>query len=986
MATLLQQLLLSTHPETLDPILRDYIEQVVPALETHFGNIAGLGGSEATHRANLEKAGLGSDRTHKTAQAYSNKPDQSLASHVLNALLIGWELIPKLGRRSALSDLEKRLFCLAITLHDYDKQCHGCGIPSPKADKIPEILEVCLKLGEQLNFEGFWPEWHEYLSDVAFLAQNTHGKSSTNLYPSNWPQIQHEEARLLSPLRHLLTFSDVAVHCAAPGEVSTTTRGDRLRELLDRLSINQRLTYHHLRDSVGLLSNLIHNATLQHLQALEYHPIIYLAQGVIYLAPPDAETPDRATIQTVIWQKLQGFLTATMSGGRIGFKRDGKGLKISPQTREVLSPTALIRALPTVIQAKVGNAKDPATPKRLAKLELTEAEQDAFAEISELQSDRLAELLGLVQKELFFGAAEPFIHWVLDYFNLTNQITPEQTQIQAGGVNYGWYHVAAAVVTQNSSQDDEEFQDYLGEFAEALAEWYEAQQQAEAAAMSLTQKVFLDYVTGALEIQDWPSALPSFSHELEAYSMAKTKAAKQPICSLGSSEFPSEDQMDSVVLFKPQQYSNKNALGERQIKRGISKIWSLEMLLRQAKWSAMAGKFDDQNPVFLSIFPAYVYSPRTIYAIRSFVTSLNKPNLWDVRKKWLNGGLDLKAVLRTYSWCEGQTEAGQFASELLPDYSQSDLPFMATCVTKALRAKTVTEYWIDPIFLSLLFPYLLGVKVVASRSMIPLYQSDQDFRETVVLDGPAGFWSLMGLSTSLRVEDIEPTLEKLLAFYALHLGTMSSPPKANWQDFTKTVQEVVTDVLNVFALADRMLRRDKRDPGPIEVQQYCTFAHIFAKGNPLMSDQLDTIQKLVNECRVFYHASLRDSSHAILLPLTKALENLLDIPDDWESQLSIAELVAMGSGQLSDALDRQEVYKRPLLMDKSIPYEQRKLRDSAAIEQFMQTCIEELFQKMCKGDRAILNEQQNRIKSGFEFMYRKEMNAALAASKADAEE
>ncbi|MGB0564805.1 MAG: type I-D CRISPR-associated protein Cas10d/Csc3, partial [Spirulinaceae cyanobacterium] len=585
-----------------------------------------------------------------------------------------------------------------------------------------------------------------------------------------------------------------------------------------------------------------------------------------------------------------------------------------------------------------------------------------------------------------FDAPDSFITWVLEYFSLANSITPEQTQIQAGGVNYGWYHVAATVVAQNSDRDDMEFQDFLETFAEALAQWYEEQQAAEAAEQSLTQAVFLDYVAGALEIQDWPSALPSFEHELEAYSAAKTKAAKQPVCSLGSSEFASEDQMDSVVLFKPQQYSNKNALGERQIKRGISKIWSLEMLLRQAKWSAMAGKFDDQNPVFLSIFPAYVYSPRTIYAIRSFVSSLNRTNLWDVRKQWLNGGFDMRTVLRSYPWCEGQTETGQFAGAELQDYSHEDLPFMATHVTKALRAKTVTEYWIEPIFLSLLLPYLLGVKVVASRSMIPLYQSDQDFRETVILDGPAGFWSLMGFKlenvTALRVEEIEPVLEKLLAFYSLHLGTMSSPPKANWQDFTKTVQEVVTDVLNVFALADRMLRRDKRDPGPIEVQQYCTFAHIFAKGNSLMTEQLETIQRLVTECRDFYHASLRDSSHTILLPLTKALETLLDIPDNWESQLSITELVVMGSGQLSDALDRQEVYKRPLLMDKSIPYEQRKLKDSAAIEKFVQTCIEELFQTMCKGDRAILQEQQNRIKSGFEFMYRKEMNAVLAASKA----
>ncbi|MGB0563412.1 MAG: type I-D CRISPR-associated protein Cas10d/Csc3, partial [Spirulinaceae cyanobacterium] len=402
MTTLLQQLLLCTHPETLDPVLRAYIDHVVPKLEIHFGNISGLGGGELTHRANFEKAGKTGDRAAKTAQAWGNKPDQSLASHVLNALLIGWELFPFLGRRNTLSDLEKRLFCLAITLHDYDKQWHGHGISSPTAEQTPEILEVCRELGTQLNFGEFWPQWQDYLSDIAFLAQNTHGKGNTNLYPSNWPDIQHEEARLFSPLRDLLTFSDVAVHFGTPGAVSTSTGGDRLRELLDLLKIKRRLTYHHLRNSLGLLSNLIHNATLRHLQSLGYQPIMYLAQGAIYLAPPDAEAPDRALIQTTLWNAIQQFLTQTMRGGKIGFKRDGKGLKVSPQTREVLSPAALILSLPTVIAAKVSNAKNPATPKRLAKLELTADEKATFAEINNLQSDRLSEFLGLVQKELFF--------------------------------------------------------------------------------------------------------------------------------------------------------------------------------------------------------------------------------------------------------------------------------------------------------------------------------------------------------------------------------------------------------------------------------------------------------------------------------------------------------------------------------------------------------------------------------------------------------
>jgi CRISPR-associated protein Csc3 len=73
---------------------------------------------------------------------------------------------------------------------------------------------------------------------------------------------------------------------------------------------------------------------------------------------------------------------------------------------------------------------------------------------------------------------------------------------------------------------------------------------------------------------------------------------------------------------------------------------------------------------------------------------------------------------------------------------------------------------------------------------------------------------------------------------------------------------------------------------------------------------------------------------------------------------------------LKDALDRQEIYKRPLLLDKSIDYEVRQLQEIEAIQTFMTTCVKQVLGEMCKGDRALLQEQRNRIKAGVEFAYR----------------
>jgi CRISPR-associated protein Csc3 len=162
--------------------------------------------------------------------------------------------------------------------------------------------------------------------------------------------------------------------------------------------------------------------------------------------------------------------------------------------------------------------------------------------------------------------------------------------------------------------------------------------------------------------------------------------------------------MDSVVLFKPQQYSNKNPLGGTQIKRGISKIWALEMLLRQIFWSVPAGKLEDQQPVFLYIFPAYVYSPQVAAAIRLIMNELKRINFWDVRKYWLEHGMDAQA-LRSFSWLTN--DDGDAGNSAPSKYSREDLPFMAMHYTTT-RGKTVTEAWIEPAFLALMLPILLG--------------------------------------------------------------------------------------------------------------------------------------------------------------------------------------------------------------------------------------------------------------------------------------
>ncbi|MFN7529250.1 MAG: type I-D CRISPR-associated protein Cas10d/Csc3, partial [Dolichospermum sp.] len=626
----------------------------------------------------------------------------------------------------------------------------------------------------------------------------------------------------------------------------------------------------------------------------------------------------------------------------------------------------------------VKNIKDPATPKRLEKIHLSDSERAYLADGANVWADRFAEFIVISQREFFESPEnrEKYINWILAELNLQDKITSEQSQFQSGGVNYGWYQVAAHYIASLPNHIDlrpesEDITELLRNLSKNLAIWAN-ENNLLPEHTNLTREIFFAYISEYLEIAGWENCNSDFQKELTAYS--ESKVSNKAICSLSSGEFIAEEQLDSVVLFKPQQYSNKNALGGGRIKRGISKIWSLEMLLRQAYWNAPAGKLEEQQPIFMYIFPAYLYSPQIACAVGLLVNKLQKTNLWDIRTHWQKSGMQLNE-LRNMEWIDKEPKLGRYGS----DYSTIDMPFMAMRYTKTL-GKTITDAWVEPAFLSLALPLFLGVKVVATASSNliytddqeftassdPIYASDQEFVETVKLDGPAGFWNLLNTSPSLRLDEVENALTRLLIVYSLHLDNRSKKPDARWQALNGTVRDLVTDVLNIFAIADEGFRNTKKEPGPEDVKRIWNYAQTWVKGDKQMQEKLKLIERIVTEYRQFYQVNVGESSHSILLPISKALEVILTVPDHLETE----DMILQGAGQLYDALERQEPYKRPLLMNKTVEYSERKNQELMAIHQFMTTCVNDLFLGLYKGDRALLQENRNRIKSGAEFAYR----------------
>ena len=952
MTTLLQNLLLRTlQKDANDSVLKQYIEKLLPAIEKEFALIPALGG--------LDKN-----------QNFAKKADQSLLVHVLNGLIIAWNLSKELDEQ--LEEIEEYLLCLGFTLHDYNKYFYHHQEKSPEAHQTIEIIERCQELGKLLEFSLFLEQWQEYIADICYLAQNTQKKNETNSIPSNWEKNGYElqlDIIELDKLTELLAFGDLAVHVENPSDIITKTIGDRLDTCLYNLGIDKRLTYHRLRDCRGLITNKIHNAILEFTAAKEWQPVIYFAQGTIYLAPEDSQSQlNLPEILEAVWKNiLQGNrgLESAFRFGDVGFIRDGKGIKIAPLTRELFSPAELIRLLPNVIIAKVANIKEPATPKRLAKLDLSNTEEEYLLAGADVWSDRIAEFIILTQRE-FFKDSEEFNSWILTALNLKQKISVEETKAQKGGVNYGWYRVTANYIAVNKFDrhpGSEELTNFLRDLGNKLATWAE-ENNLLGQHDNLTKNNFGDYLTQYLEISDFAENNFTFTQELANY--VESKNNNQAICSLSSGEYLTEEQVESVVLFQPQIYSNKNRLGSGKIKRYISKIWSLEMILRQTYWSV--GNLEDKRAIFLYTYPAYVYSPQVAKAVKILVNQLKKVNLWEVRKIWQQNNLQIQNL------SDLLLEAKQPKPNKKGDiYSDKDLPFLAVNYTEISNSKkakkaTITETWIEPTFLALILAKFLGVKVVATPSSHPIYQSDREFIESVKLEGIASFWYSFGFHTSLRLQELEPALEKLLIAYSIHLDTRSSPPDARWQAFNSTVQEITSDVLHIFSLAFEGLRRDNRDNLSVEeISRYITYAEKWSQGDLLMTKKLSVTKKITEQYYQFYRVGVNESSHSILLPFVKALEEILAVPDYFDDE----ELILQGTGEIQRALDRQKIFKRPLMTDKTIEYTTRQKQEQTAIENFMTTCVKELFGKMCKGDRALLQQYQNRFKSGVIIYYQK---------------
>lgn len=990
-----------------DPALVDFVETLAPRLLERFTTIPALGGS-GQRTALCDPClpdGLVRYRDEEL-ERFSHNFDQSLTAHILNGLFAGMRMAEELPPDKALSDAEKRLWVIGYIVHDYTK-VYGVKVNAGQLDTIRQVVSC---LGEDLGFDAYLPDWLDYLDDVVFLAQNTQKVEGANLNLRNYRL--RTRLRRLEKMRMLCSYSDVLVHVRTPSEVMLPgsdgrNRAVNLRKTLDDLfgtGQAPRLAYHKLTEVRGLLSNLVNNAVMAELKAQGYQPYLFFPDGVVYLVAPGVRaTVDSVAVARSVWEWI---VQALSSDEEFGIKRVGKdGLKIAPPLYELVDATGLLKlGVDEAMRITNSYASERlygfATGKSKAQLE---REFDDYKPICEdfvreqgwpadVRVDILAEFLIFLKRRLFgklYGRQKQADEWLLEVLKLGGSVTLEEaTRGITGGTLTGWFYVASQYVLAQQYQDPEALRETLESLAERFLA-HTAQQRWASKTSPQIEQAFLDFIPQIIDVdgnnlvKDSTSVRLRFEAEYTKY--ITSKANKELVCSLCALPYSATQQVDTVVLFLGQQYSNKNPLDTDAVKRGICPICAVEMMLRQVWQGVPAQKYQDRRPVTLYLYPTYFFTLETEYVAQSFITEMQDLDVFDLRRYLRNKAFTLEAFLRYDEFTSDETARRRgIRSPRYRKGSPSGLVFTSLSPIGDPKKLTDTDAWIIPALLAVGVPLLLDVKVVASPSFVPLFPSGADFRETVILDGPHTFTQHVWGVDRFRVDEVERALIRLLELYDLHLDVFSERRKPHWAQLNAIVKDVITDPYYVFSYYERKERsqRAKKRKGkkggkqsrfkgisPQDIERYMEIYYTLGG-----ETDMGIIGKLVDAYAAFYRADWKkpDSAYAVLRPFGTALGVIVESDPRTDRD----DLILLAAGSVNDDQERVRANQAegfdPIVTNKSLgSYPERLALSRQRIEEFAVLCVDDLFAGYCRGDRAILRERTNRLRSAARFYYLK---------------
>lgn len=969
-----------------DAVMCDFVEQVVRPISEELGHKAAKGGEfAAQHRAE--------GRASVERYAY----DQSLRAHLLNGLfptLHVARLLKAWGAPQfrAYDDTMRRVFMAGYILHDYLKlpevgeQLEAAGFSHDNAvgaAQMPMLEAIFCAWCERLGLDRFLEPVggvKTVLHDLIYIANNTQVRWGTLRNLSLLKRLtlgptQLDLAEQLSRLSDLLAYV-----IQTPPQVLEQRIQSEINTLSGELA---RLTYHHVSENRGVLTNFIHNAALAALTHEYRQPLLYAPSGVIYLehkknAPP---LPATGTVVESVIQKIKAVVGSRLATSRTGIKRDGKGIKYAAYYWLFFDLPRFLQIGVDATFKVIHEGKKPSAGERFEKM-VEGKWMDPQVDLdlpNSIHVDQLAEWCYLAEKQIAEVLPDfdtgAFLLQEMGLSALENDFRAVPRDNRAGGVGYHWYFAAGHFIKRNPGLSPAEVEEKARQMAKRLAEAVSPlaiQSHQEHSNWNDLRAYIAQILTlGGESKTDLRQALNT---EFQRYANAKRKGrGAVQVCALCSSSYQIDKQREAALLFAPQVYSNKKPLGSTDAIRDICSICSMEMMLRQIlmnRSAASGGDFEGRRVRYLFFYPVYFFTPETLEVIRFAHDTLKRVSFTELMRQ-LNGedGMDFSpATLQRLQ---------EFMLDLRPTEPENDryvrlhfpenepVTFYFLGVPPPSRDPKDAEAWVHPALLNLLLPLMLDVKVVASESSLPLMLEANEIYETVFFDAPHAAIQYIIQKPRLNVDEILPTLQRMMAIYFIHVDA-NATQGANgfdyrWQDIPATARLLAQSSLYVFHYLKKWQRKQKQKMDSIpanKAAQYLSYAQ-FISGDDAMTNHA---RKLVELYRQFYRAK-RWNSNSILQPVTKAAQAILDA----DSRLfgDPETLTDAVYGTLYNFIER--AYKEQLAFP---PKGSTRESQQEAMREFARYFVQEIFFSIFRGDESALRGKQlNLLKNACEVIY-----------------
>ncbi|MBE9096429.1 type I-D CRISPR-associated protein Cas10d/Csc3 [Tychonema sp. LEGE 07203] len=1031
-----------------DRLLASFAENVLPNLIQQLVGATAKGGQFTEY---MRAKGNNVERS---------KHDQSFTSHLLNGLFPTYRILKKLKTETPETNPVKRncgeteiaLFVASYILHDFDKfpdysewlktddsegkfANRDWQEKPPHKDEAPNLGReyVALKM-QQLGLDSLLGEnWEYHIDDIVWMTNNAGVKYDSDRGLEIRGLQPKLDGRIRGTLANLVRLSDLfASVIKHPSDAETSG----LPEVLTSLSNGQlKFSYHSLSDNRGVLTNVINNALMDAHPGEFYAPLLYLPDGVVYLAKTDAPAIETAEIPNQVIAKIRNLCADKLKLKTTGFSRDGKGFKFGEFYWLFFDIIELMQVSIEAACKLIPSTKASSAKKRSDSLLSFQKNGDLPAQLNlefaeDYRIDRLAEFGDILSRGIWNKWQEQLTNSQKELPKAKRQKPPEldltqklaehlgladeipalkaiQSLKKTGGVPLDWYYLAAQYFQRTKGLDETQLRAVLTAMVECattlikpIVEKFEIPDGWHDLRTYVSRIVSLP--TGAVVK---PETDP-FLLELARYSAAKiTGRGRENVCAMSSSAYTVTEQMESATLFAPQVYSNRQILFNAQAaKRQICSIWSIEIMLRQIlmnQTNATGGDFEGRKYRYLYLYPAYFFTPETNKFLQKAYSWIARTRFdADIRKHLITDKQVAKFTLDNYQQVDSlliqenlPTEDDRTFKISYPDNQPLTFFFLALPPGKDA---TDTESWVMPAWLAFALPLILDVKTVASESPVPPFISGADFEKTAVIDGEHQAIRSLIKEDNYRLDGILPRtsdkrkfspLNALSAAYCIHLEVnRKKDGNPDWGKLSNLARDLETSPLYVFHYLTKWLRKqDKIESVPIaKIYLYLDFYYYFEPEGKTVNQ----MRELTELYRRFYRAkSQYAKANAVLKPIDEAADVILKFDKALANNTeSLTDIVAGRLSKLMNNVRRRAAEGKPTLafVDGKWKPALNSEEERQAIYDFAKYFVEVIFDGSLKGDRARLaGTQLNLIRDTCDYLYRLEDDKERKEKKQD---